>query len=140
MTKRRNAVLWTIQTVLALLFLVAGGMKLVMPLEAMQMPVALPGALLRFIGVCEVLGAAGLILPALLQIQPWLTPVAAGGLMIIMVGAIVFTVIGGGGLTALFPFIVLLLLGVVARGRARSGPVPATSSREDGRIRQKTTA
>ena len=89
--------LWVIQWLLALLFLVAGAVKLVMPVEEMlkQMPVALPGLFLRFIAVCEVLGALGLILPGLLRTKPGLTPLAAAGLVIIMIGAVVVT----GGLT-----------------------------------------
>ena len=75
------------QGVLASLFLFAGVMKLVLPIEAMAGPVALPGLFLRFIGVCEALGAVGLILPGLLRIHQELTPVAAAGLVIIMVGA-----------------------------------------------------
>src|SRR5262245_56289176 len=80
--------LWTVQGMLAALFLFAGGMKLVMPIEAMtaQMP-EIPGAFLRFIGVAETLGALGLILPGLLRIRPGLTPLAAAGLVIILLGA-----------------------------------------------------
>jgi hypothetical protein len=66
-------------------------MKLVLPVEAMAGPVGLPGLLLRVIGVCEALGAIGLILPGLLQIHRELTPLAAAGLVIIMVGATVIT-------------------------------------------------
>jgi len=67
---RFNKTLWTVQAPLALLFVFAGGMKLVLPLEAMAGPVTLPGAFLRFIGVCEVLGGLGLILPMALRIRP----------------------------------------------------------------------
>jgi hypothetical protein len=65
-------VLWTVQGLLALVFLYAGGIKLVLPLEVMtqQMLVPLPGRFLRFIAVAEVLGALGLILPWLLGIRP----------------------------------------------------------------------
>jgi uncharacterized membrane protein YphA (DoxX/SURF4 family) len=80
---------------LAALFLFAGSMKLILPIEAMAGPVSLPGWFLRFIGVAEVAGAIGLILPWLTRIQPRLTPVAASGLVIIMSGATVITVIGG---------------------------------------------
>src|SRR5712692_9135189 len=60
--------LWIVQGVLALLFLFAGGMKLVMPIEALTEQMPLPGAFVRSIGVAEVLGAMGLILPGLLRI------------------------------------------------------------------------
>ena len=62
-----NIVLWIVQVLLALLFIWAGGMKLVLPLEKLAGPVALPGAFVRFIGVAELLGGLGLILPALLR-------------------------------------------------------------------------
>jgi hypothetical protein len=117
-TRRRSAALWVIQALLAALFLFAGGMKLVVPLEQMAGPVALPGAFLRFIGVAEVLGALGLILPGLLRIRPVLTPLAAGGLIIIMAGATVVTLVAGGGAGALVPLVVGILAAVVLRGRA----------------------
>jgi hypothetical protein len=117
---RKNVTLWVVQGLLASLFLFAGGMKLVMPIEAMAGPVALPGLLLRFIGVCEVLGAVGLILPGLLRIHAELTPVAAAGLVIIMIGATVITVMGGAIAPAVVPFMVGALAASVAYGRAQS--------------------
>src|SRR3989475_3590159 len=82
-----NVALWIVQGLLSALFLFAGGAKLVLPLDQMTGPVALPGWFLRFIGVAEVLGALGLVLPGLLRIRPGLTPLAAAGLVIIMIGA-----------------------------------------------------
>jgi len=117
---RKNVTLWVVQGLLASLFLFAGGMKLVMPIEAMAGPVALPGLLLRFIGVAEVLGAVGLILPGLLRIHAELTPVAAAGLVIIMIGATVITLMGGAMAPAVVPFIVGALAASVAYGRAQS--------------------
>src|SRR6187200_852111 len=69
-TRKAGMVLWIVQGLLALVFLFAGGMKLVMPLEELTKgaPVQLPGLFLRFIGVCEVLGAIGLIVPGLVRI------------------------------------------------------------------------
>src|SRR5216117_1876633 len=61
--------LWTIQVLLALLFLFAGGMKLILPIEKMTGSIPLPGWFLRFIGVAEVLGGLGLTLPTLLRIR-----------------------------------------------------------------------
>jgi uncharacterized membrane protein YphA (DoxX/SURF4 family) len=116
--------LWIVQGLLALIFLFTGGMKLILPLEAMmkQMPVPLPGLFLRFLGVAEVLGAIGLILPGLLRIRPGLTPLAAAGLVIIMIGATVITLVGGAVALALIPFVVGLLSAFVAYGRWRLTP------------------
>jgi uncharacterized membrane protein YphA (DoxX/SURF4 family) len=117
-------VLWIVQGLLALIFLFAGGMKLVLPLEVMteQMPLPLPGWFLRFIAVAEVLGALGLILPGLFGIRPGLTPLAACGLVIIMIGATVLTLVGGDVASALIPLVVGLLSAFVAYGRWRLAP------------------
>ena len=124
---RRNVTLWIVQGVLAALFLLAGVAKLVMAPEAMAGPVPLPTLLLRFIGVAEVLGAIGLILPWLLRIRPGLTPLAAAGLVIIMIGATVITAMGGTVAPALFPLGVGVLCAWVAYGRSRPGhPVFST--------------
>jgi uncharacterized membrane protein YphA (DoxX/SURF4 family) len=88
--------LWVVQALLALLFLFAGGMKLVMPLHDLTKQMPLPGLFLRFVGTSEVLGAIGLILSGLLRIRKGLTPLAACGLVIIMAGATVYTLVGGG--------------------------------------------
>jgi uncharacterized membrane protein YphA (DoxX/SURF4 family) len=119
-----NLALWIAQGLLALIFLFAGGVKLILPIAQMtkQMPVPLPGLFLRFIGVCEVLGAAGLILPRLLRIRPGLTPLAAAGLVIIMIGATVVTLAGGSVAQALTPVIVGVLAAFVAYGRWRQSP------------------
>jgi uncharacterized membrane protein YphA (DoxX/SURF4 family) len=126
-TKKSGILLWGVQGLLAALFLFAGGMKLVMPLEMMKGPVELPGLLLRFIGVVEVLGAIGLILPELLKIKRILTPLAAAGLVIIMTGATVITLISGDVAPAVVPFIVGLLAASVAYGRWQPAPRPAAS-------------
>jgi ABC-type nitrate/sulfonate/bicarbonate transport system permease component len=92
-------------------------MKLIVPIEALTMPVPLPGAFLRFIGVAEVLGAVGLVLPGLLRIHEELTPLAAAGLVIIMSGATVITALGGTIAPALVPLFVGVLAGWVACAR-----------------------
>ena len=120
--RRITYVLWTIQGLLALLFLWAGGFKLVMPLEKLTGPIPLPGPFLRFIGVAEVLGALGLILPGLLRIRPGLTPLAAAGLVIIMIGVTALTLAGSAIAPALFSLAVGLLAAFVAYGRWRLAP------------------
>jgi uncharacterized membrane protein len=112
-----NRALRIAQGLLAALFLFAGVIKLVLPAEALVGPVPMPVAFLRFIGVCEVLGALGLILPGLLKIRPGLTPLAAAGLVIIMIGATVTTLIGGMLAAALIPFTAGLLAAFVSYGR-----------------------
>jgi hypothetical protein len=116
-----NVVLWIIQVLLAGLFLFAGGMKLVLPLDQMAGPVAMPLWFLRFIGTCEVLGGLGLILPGVFRVRKSLTPLAAGGLVLIMVGAIVVTLIGGLFLPALISLVVGLLAAFVGYNRWKFG-------------------
>jgi len=124
-----NVALWIVQGLLAALFLFAGGAKLVLPLDQMTGPVALPGWFLRFIGVAEVLGAFGLVLPGLLRIRQGLTPLAAAGLVIIMIGATVVMWAGGMVAVALMNVIVALLAAFVAYGRWRLAPYRDLSRR-----------
>ena len=119
--------LWIVQTLLALIFLWAGGIKLVLPIEEMTKQVPLPGLFLRFIALCEVLGAIGLILPGLLRIRPGLTPLAAAGLVIIMIGATVLSLMTGDIATALIPLVVGILAAFVAYGRWRLAPLSTKS-------------
>ena len=117
-----NAALWIVQVLLALLFLFAGVMKLVMPIDEQTKQMEKPGWFLRFIGVAEFLGGLGLVLPGLLKIKPGLTSLAAAGLVIIMIGATVISFVIGGFLAALMPLVVGLLAAFVAYGRWRLVP------------------
>jgi len=117
-----NILLWIIQVLLALLFLFGGGVKLIMPIEEMVKQTGMSALFLRFIGVCEVLGGLGLVLPGLLRIKTFLTPLAAAGLAIIMIGAVVITLAGGLVAPALFPFVTAVLLAFIAYGRWRLTP------------------
>jgi len=122
-----NRALWVVQGLLALLFLWAGGIKLVLPLEQLTGPLPLPGLFLRFIGAAEVLGAIGLILPGLLRTRPGLAPLAAAGLVIIMIGATVLGLASGDIVMTLIPLVVGLLSAFVAYGRWRLAPHPGSS-------------
>lgn len=114
-----TVLLWTVQVLLALIFLFAGGMKLIVPVEVIiaQMPLKLSGLFVHFIGVCEVAGALGLVLPGLIRIRRELTPLAAWALALEMLGATIYTLLGGGGISVLFPLVVCLLCLAVAYGR-----------------------
>jgi putative oxidoreductase len=118
-----NYALWIIQALLAALFLFSGGMKLVLPLDKLTGEVPLPGWFIRFIGVVEVLGGLGLILPGLTRIRTGLTPLAAACLVIIMIGATVITLMGGDVATAPIPVVTGLLCAFVAYGRSRLAPL-----------------
>ena len=122
-SKRISTAIWTVQAILACLFLFAGGAKLVMPIAAMTKQMPVPGLFLRFLGVAELAGAIGLVLPSLLRIRPWLTPLAAGGLVIIMSGATGISLAGGKVAPALIPFVIGLLAGVVSFARTRVVPI-----------------
>jgi uncharacterized membrane protein YphA (DoxX/SURF4 family) len=125
--RKIHVALWTAQVLLALLFVFAGGMKLVAPPEMLKGPIEFPVLFLRFIGVCELAGGLGLILPGLLRIRTGLTPLAAAGLVIIMIGAVATTLVGGMGAgAAVVPFVVGLLAAAIAYGRSRRVPLRAT--------------
>ncbi|HVB20413.1 MAG TPA: DoxX family protein [Ktedonobacteraceae bacterium] len=86
-----NIALWVVQILLALAFLMAGGMKVSQPIEKLKKAMSWTShtsvGTVRLVGILEILGALGLILPAVTHILPWLTPVAAIGLVLTMIGA-----------------------------------------------------
>jgi len=120
--RKRNVALWVIQGLLAALFLFSGVTKLILPIEEMTRQIALPGLFLRFIGVCEILGALGLILPGIFRVRTGLTPVAAAALVIIMIGATVVNLMAGQRVAALITLVVGLLLAFVAYNRSKMLP------------------
>jgi len=125
-----NRLLWTAQILAALLFLFAGSMKFILSAQQMQQgPVKLPIGFLHFIGICECLGALGLILPGVFRTRTWLTPLAAAGLTIIMIGATVITLLTMSAAAASFPAIVGLVTAWIARGRTSVVPIPDASRR-----------
>jgi hypothetical protein len=126
---KKNSVLWIAQGLLALMFLFAGGSKLLMSAAQMTEQAKAVGgwqapiALVRFIGVCELLGAIGVIVPWLTGIRPGLTPLAAAGLVVIMIGATALNLTTTVPALAILTAILGLLAALVAYGRR---PVPQT--------------
>ncbi|MFN0071941.1 MAG: DoxX family protein [Chloroflexota bacterium] len=115
-----NATLWVLQVLLAIFMGLASGFpKLFVPLEmiADSMPIPLPEAFIKFIGVCEVLGALGLILPGITHIRPMLTPLAALGLGLIALGAVGYQLLAGQSGNAVFAAAVALIAGFIGYGR-----------------------
>jgi hypothetical protein len=122
--KTVNRLLWTAQSLTAVLFLFAGSMKFILPAEKMQQgPISFPIAFLYFIGICECLGALGLVLPGLLRIRTSLTPLAAAGLTVIMVGATTVSILAMGASAAIFPAVVGIVTAWVAYSRSHFPPL-----------------
>jgi uncharacterized membrane protein YphA (DoxX/SURF4 family) len=122
-----NLVLWLLQVLLAAVFVLHGWLYVTAP-AAMQPALeylGLPPALRVFIGLAEWLGAAGLVLPGLTRVAPWLTPLAALGLAVVMASSIVFHLVRGEGAYIAPNVVLLALLAVVAYGRWRLLPLPA---------------
>lgn len=122
-----NIVLWIIQGLLALAFLMAGSMKTFQPIENLKKNMSwvavFPPAFVRFVGIAELLGGIGLILPALTHILPWLTIAAAVGLVIAMISAAIFHLSRKeyAGLAA--PIVLLLLALFIVIGRGMLSPL-----------------
>ena len=130
---RRNRTslwLWIAQALLAVVFLFTGSSKLAMSSEVLAAQSHLPGSFMKFIGVCEILGALGLVLPGLLHVRPQLTPLAAACLFVIMIGATVSTAILM-PVALPMPIIVGLLTAYVAYGRWRLAPLDGSAQRTD---------
>jgi membrane fusion protein (multidrug efflux system) len=121
-----NKLLWTAQIALALLFAAIGLLKTMSPNQFAP----LSPELARFIGVAELLGAVGLILPGLIGIMPRLTALAAAGLGTIMILATGYHLIRGEIASAAFTLVLLATSAFVVRGRMKSLPtnIPTTSS------------
>jgi len=117
--------LWTLQVLLAILFLFGGVVKLLMPGEQLVAQTGVPAALMYFVSVCEILGGLGLLLPGLFRIRTGLTPLAAIGLIMIMIGAVTITLLKTGIVAAMVPLITGILLAFVAYSRWRLAPLKA---------------
>lgn len=122
----QNKVLWALQWLLGVYFIAVGVLHLVVP-EGLPEPVSwmydLNDTQHLLSGTAEILGGLGLILPSVTRIAPWLTPVAAVGLMIVMIAAIFFHIgrdeMANVGVNVLN----ILVLGYLAYGRARLAPI-----------------
>jgi uncharacterized membrane protein YphA (DoxX/SURF4 family) len=128
--RRTNVVLWTIQGLLALAFLFAGTMKLLVPTAALaQMTGPIPVPFVRFIALCEITGAFGLILPGLLRIRPGLTTLAAACFVIIMSGAVSAEISLGHAPDASGPAVLGILAIIVVYGRLFLAPLARRPAR-----------
>jgi len=116
-SRAANVALWSLQVLLAALFLFAGTFKLSMPAAELAQQTGLPALFMQFVSLAEVAGGLGLLLPGLVRFHRELTPVAASGLILIMVGAVIVSALRISIGAAVMPFVVSALLVVVVRGR-----------------------
>jgi uncharacterized membrane protein YphA (DoxX/SURF4 family) len=122
-----SIVLWILQFVLAIAFVLTGLVKVLQPYEVLADRMAWvqdysPG-LVRGIGALEILGGIGLVLPALLGVLPILTPLAAAGLAVIMALAVLHHLRSHERGQVLFTAALLILLVIVAWGRFSLAPL-----------------
>lgn len=119
--------LWLAQILLAAMFLVTGSMKALQPITelAPNLPWVLdvPASLVRFIGVSELLGGLGLLLPSLLRIRPSFTPLAAIGLVVLMVLASLFHLFRGEAPVIGINLTLAAIAGFIAWGRSKKAPI-----------------
>ena len=134
-SKALHITLWIAQGLLAAMFLMAGFMKLTQPLQklAQMMPwtAQVPETLVRFIGLSELLGAVGLVLPSLLRIKPQLTPWAATGIAVIMLLATFFHISRGETSMIGVNLFIALLAAFIAWGRFKKVPIAAKTKGKD---------
>jgi len=116
-----NIALWVVQVLVAIMFLLAGFPKTFQPIDTVAKRLTwakqVPAWLVRFIGIAELLGGVGLILPALTHIVPSLTAIAAVGLVLVMVCAIIFHIARKEYSNISVGVILLVLAAFVAYGR-----------------------
>ena len=127
--KAMHIALWVVQVLLAAMYLMAGSMKTFTPIDQLmqKMPgmASVPEALVRFIGVSELAGALGLLLPSLLRIKPQLTPLAALGLFAIQVLAIAFHIMQGEAHVIGFNIVLAVAAAFIWWGRRSAYPISA---------------
>jgi len=125
-SKTLNVVLWTAQILLALFFMSGTVMKF-MPIQKISaiMPWMgqLPPLEVRLLGVVDLLGALGLILPAALKIRPMLTPWAAIGIIVLMICATIFHISRGEASVIGVNIVVIIVAIFIAWGRFKKVPL-----------------
>lgn len=126
-----NISLWVSQVILAIFFIMTGAVKLFLPLDGLveQMPWVndVPSALVRFIGLAELAGGLGLVLPAITKILPWLTSLAGAALALVLVFAIAFHIFRGEFPNIILNLVLVALTLYVAYGRRKLVPIAARS-------------
>jgi uncharacterized membrane protein YphA (DoxX/SURF4 family) len=126
-SKGLNIALWVVQLLLVAMFLMAGASKLLQPISelAKMLPwvTSVSEGLVRFIGLSELLGGMGLLLPSILRIKPILTPYASIGLAVVMLLASIFHITRGEYSAIGMNFFLMAFTLFVAWGRMKKAPI-----------------
>ena len=119
-----NIALWILQVLLAVMFVWHGWLFISPPAEVLEILNAQFAVWFRlFIGAAEILAAIGLTLPSLTRIQPWFTPLAAAGLMIVTGSACVLHLSRGEMAPGITTAVLFVMLGAVAYLRWKVQPI-----------------
>ena len=135
-----NVALWMLQGVLAIGFMVTGMTKLFMPIESiaagMTWVETVPEWLIRFVGIAEIAGAVGLIVPAATRVKPILTPIAAGALALVIAMATGLHIARGEYPNIGVTVVLMILLVGLMWGRLRVEPIRPRARTHRGRARE----
>jgi hypothetical protein len=124
-----NTVLWVLQVLLAVAFFAHGWLFLFPPPDiALQMNAFLPRWFQLSLGAAEIAAAAGLTLPGLTRIQPWLVPCAAAGIVVVMVGATILHIARSEWSSAGITVLLLAMATFTAYARWRAAPIQPRST------------
>jgi len=127
--KGLNIALWVVQVLTAALMALASYIKLATPIAELSVQMKwtgeVPSYVVRLLGVIDLLGGVGVILPALLKIKPQLTSLAATGVVLLMISAIAFHVSRGEESVIGFNIMIMVMAGFVAWGRNKKLPIQA---------------
>ena len=122
-----NITLWIAQGLLAIMFIMAGLMKATQPIEVLaeSLPwvTSTPLGLIRFIGISELLGGLGLLIPSIFRFKPMLTVWAAIGLITVMLFASIFHISRGEFSAIGMNFIIMAIAFFIAWGRSKKAPI-----------------
>jgi hypothetical protein len=128
--KALNIALWIVQGLTATLMLISAFMKIATPISELsakwKWTGELPEPIVRMLGILDLLGGIGIILPALLKIKPGLTSLAAGGVVLLMISATAFHILRGEESVIGFNIILMLFAGFITWGRYKKLPVDPT--------------
>ncbi len=130
--KTLNILLWIAQVLVGAMFIMGGFMKLATPIEELSKSLPWTGEvsplMVRGIGFTDLFCGLGLLLPSLLRIQPFLTPLAAKGGMLTMVAAAIFHISRGETSVIGLNIVLLALLAFINWGRSQKMPIAVRTS------------